>query len=87
VMLHGECSYRHPARERARSAYEMRTAKPPSIPFWLGEVAPAHRRGCLASVSRLRLDLEARLDEVTRGGDAVARGAGGYRNPGRRCSW
>ena len=60
----GNTSYRILRVEAGRVRVEDAKGQPPSIPFWLGE-APARTDELVASVSRLRADIEALLPEVT----------------------
>jgi ATP-dependent Lhr-like helicase len=62
VFQLGNVSYRILRVEQGRIRVEDAHGEPPSIPFWLGE-APGRTDELSASVSRLRLELEARLDE------------------------
>jgi ATP-dependent helicase Lhr and Lhr-like helicase len=57
----GNVSYRILRVEQGRIRVEDARGEPPSIPFWLGE-APGRSDELSASVSRLRGDLERRLD-------------------------
>jgi ATP-dependent Lhr-like helicase len=57
----GNTSYRILRVEAGRVRVEDAEGLPPTIPFWLGE-APARTGEVSAAVSRLRADLEARLD-------------------------
>ncbi len=61
VFQLGNTSYRILRIEAGRVRVEDAAGMPPSIPFWLGE-APARSDEVSAAVSRLRADLEARLD-------------------------
>jgi ATP-dependent helicase Lhr and Lhr-like helicase len=58
----GNVSYRILRVEQGRIRVEDAAGEPPTIPFWLGE-APGRTDELSASVSRLRAELEARLDE------------------------
>ena len=58
----GNVSYRILRVEAGRIRVEDARGEPPSIPFWIGE-APGRTDELSASVSRLRAELEARLDE------------------------
>ncbi|HVH83864.1 MAG TPA: DEAD/DEAH box helicase, partial [Steroidobacteraceae bacterium] len=58
----GNVSYRILRVEPGRIRVEDARGEPPSIPFWIGE-APGRTDELSASVSRLRRELEARLDE------------------------
>ncbi|HKD54132.1 MAG TPA: DEAD/DEAH box helicase [Steroidobacteraceae bacterium] len=58
----GNVSYRILRVEQGRIRVEDAHGEPPSIPFWLGE-APGRTDELSASVSRLRAELESRLDE------------------------
>jgi ATP-dependent Lhr-like helicase len=60
----GNVSYRILRVEPGRIRVEDARGEPPSIPFWIGE-APGRTDELSASVSRLRRELEARLDEGT----------------------
>ncbi|HWQ37408.1 MAG TPA: DEAD/DEAH box helicase [Burkholderiales bacterium] len=62
VFQLGNASYRILRVEAGRVRVEDAQGIPPSIPFWLGE-APARSDEVSAAVSRLRADLESRLDE------------------------
>ncbi len=62
----GNASYRILRVEAGRVRVEDAAGLPPSIPFWLGE-APARTDEVSTAVSRLRCDLESRLDEADRG--------------------
>ncbi|HEX4649747.1 MAG TPA: DEAD/DEAH box helicase [Steroidobacteraceae bacterium] len=62
VFQLGNVSYRILRVEQGRIRVEDARGEPPSIPFWLGE-APGRTDELSASVSRLRGELEARLDE------------------------
>jgi ATP-dependent Lhr-like helicase len=62
VFQLGNVSYRILRVEAGRIRVEDARGEPPSIPFWLGE-APGRTQELSASVSRLRAELEARLDE------------------------
>ncbi|HEV3179117.1 MAG TPA: DEAD/DEAH box helicase [Steroidobacteraceae bacterium] len=57
----GNVSYRILRVEAGRIRVEDARGEPPTIPFWLGE-APGRTDELSASVSRLRSELEARLD-------------------------
>ena len=57
----GNVSYRILRVEAGRIRVEDARGEPPTIPFWLGE-APGRTDELSASVSRLRAELEARLD-------------------------
>ena len=57
----GNVSYRIIRVEPGRIRVEDARGEPPTIPFWTGE-APGRTEELSASVSRLRSDLEARLD-------------------------
>ena len=58
----GNVSYRILRVEQGRIRVEDARGEPPSIPFWLGE-APGRSDELSASVSRLRAELEARLEQ------------------------
>ncbi len=58
----GNTSYRIQRVEAGRVRVEDAAGQPPTIPFWLGE-APARTDEVSAAVSRLRRDLETRLDD------------------------
>jgi len=58
----GNVSYRILRVEQGRIRVEDARGEPPSIPFWLGE-APGRSDELSVSVSRLRGDLEARLEQ------------------------
>jgi ATP-dependent Lhr-like helicase len=58
----GNVSYRILRVEPGRIRVEDARGEPPTIPFWTGE-APGRTDELSASVSRLRAELEARLDE------------------------
>jgi ATP-dependent Lhr-like helicase len=60
----GNVSYRILRVEPGRIRVEDARGEPPTIPFWIGE-APGRTDELSASVSRLRRELEARLDEGT----------------------
>ncbi|HXF68005.1 MAG TPA: DEAD/DEAH box helicase, partial [Burkholderiales bacterium] len=60
----GNASYRILRVEAGRVRVEDARGLPPSIPFWLGE-APARTDEVSAAVSRLRSELESRLDGGT----------------------
>lgn len=60
----GNASYRILRVETGRVRVEDARGLPPSIPFWLGE-APARSDEVSAAVSRLRSELESRLDDGT----------------------
>lgn len=62
VFQLGNVSYRILRVEAGRIRVEDARGEPPSIPFWLGE-APGRTDELSASVSRLRAELEARLDD------------------------
>ena len=62
VFQLGNTSYRILRVEQGRVRVEDAEGLPPSIPFWLGE-APARTDEVSAAVSRLRQELQARLDE------------------------
>ncbi|HYL01520.1 MAG TPA: DEAD/DEAH box helicase, partial [Steroidobacteraceae bacterium] len=64
----GNVSYRILRVEPGRIRVEDARGEPPSIPFWIGE-APGRTAELSASVSRLRRELEARLDQ---GAEAAA---------------
>ena len=64
VFQLGNTSYRILRIEAGRVRVEDAAGMPPSIPFWLGE-APARSDEVSAAVSRLRADIEARLDDRT----------------------
>src|SRR6202047_1102611 len=66
VFQLGNVSYRILRGEQGRIRVGDARGEPPSIPFWLGE-APGRTDELSASVSRLRLELEARLDEGLEG--------------------
>src|SRR5215468_2621832 len=57
----GNVSYRILRVEQGRIRVEDAHGEPPSIPFWLGE-APGRSDELSASVSRLRADIETRLE-------------------------
>ncbi len=57
----GNTSYRIQRVEAGRVRVEDAEGLPPTIPFWLGE-APARTDEVSAAVSRVRADLEAKLD-------------------------
>ena len=67
VFQLGNVSYRILRVEPGRIRVEDARGEPPSIPFWIGE-APGRTAELSASVSRLRRELEARLDQ---GADAA----------------
>ena len=58
----GNVSYRILRVEPGRIRVEDARGEPPTIPFWIGE-APGRTDELSASVSRLRAELETRLDE------------------------
>jgi ATP-dependent Lhr-like helicase len=58
----GNVSYRILRVEQGRIRVEDARGEPPTIPFWLGE-APGRSDELSASVSRLRAELEARLEQ------------------------
>jgi ATP-dependent Lhr-like helicase len=58
----GNVSYRILRVEPGRIRVEDARGEPPTIPFWIGE-APGRTNELSASVSRLRRELELRLDE------------------------
>jgi ATP-dependent Lhr-like helicase len=62
VFQLGNTSYRILRIEAGRVRVEDAAGMPPSIPFWLGE-APARSDEVSAAVSRLRADIEARLED------------------------
>ena len=62
VFQLGNVSYRILRVEQGRIRVEDARGEPPSIPFWLGE-APGRSDELSVSVSRLRQELEAHLDE------------------------
>jgi ATP-dependent Lhr-like helicase len=62
VFQLGNVSYRILRVEQGRMRVEDARGEPPTIPFWLGE-APGRTDELSLSVSRLRSELEARLDE------------------------
>jgi ATP-dependent helicase Lhr and Lhr-like helicase len=62
VFQLGNTSYRILRVERGTVRVEDAHGEPPSIPFWLGE-APGRSDELSAAVSRLREELEQRLDE------------------------
>ena len=62
VFQLGNVSYRILRVEAGRVRVEDAAGMPPSIPFWLGE-APARSDEVSAAVSRLRADIETRLDD------------------------
>jgi len=62
VFQLGNVSYRILRVEAGRVRVEDAAGMPPSIPFWLGE-APARSDEVSAAVSRLRADIEARLED------------------------
>jgi ATP-dependent Lhr-like helicase len=62
VFQLGNVSYRILRVEQGRIRVEDARGEPPSIPFWLGE-APGRTDELSLSVSRLRQELEAHLDE------------------------
>ena len=66
-----------PGRVRVEDAHGL----PPTIPFWLGE-APARTRELSAEVSRLRADVEERLDDP----EAAARWLDGEVQAGRSAA-
>jgi ATP-dependent Lhr-like helicase len=59
----GNTSYRIQRVEAGRVRVEDAAGQPPTIPFWLGE-APARTDEVSAAVSRLRRDLETRLNDA-----------------------
>ena len=77
VFQLGNTSYRIRRVESGACASRTRTARRPTIPFWLGE-APGRSDELSAAVSRLRAEIAARCDDV--GGDRARRG----RAPRRR---
>jgi len=84
VFQLGNVSYRILRVEQGGSASRMRTASRPRS-VWLGE-APGRTDELSASVSRLRLELEARLDEGLEAATQwLAAQAGIAAQP--RCSW
>ena len=62
VFQLGNTSYRILRVERGTVRVEDARGQPPSIPFWLGE-APGRTNELSAAVSRLRAEVERRLDE------------------------
>jgi ATP-dependent helicase Lhr and Lhr-like helicase len=62
VFQLGNASYRIQRVERGTVRVEDAKGAPPSVPFWLGE-APGRSDELSASVSRLRGEIAARLDE------------------------
>ncbi len=61
----------HPARRtQAPCGVEDAKGQPPSIPFWFGE-APSRTDELSISSSRLREEIESRLDEHTLSGDTT----------------
>jgi ATP-dependent Lhr-like helicase len=74
VFQLGNTSYRILRVERGTVRVEDARGQPPSIPFWLGE-APGRTEELSAAVSRLRQEIEQRLDSgraaETARGDAV----------------
>jgi len=65
----GNHSYRILRVEAGRIRVEDARGEPPTIPFWLGE-APGRTAELSASVSRLRAELAARLDQGTEAASA-----------------
>jgi ATP-dependent Lhr-like helicase len=76
----GNVSYRILRVEPGRIRVEDARGEPPSIPFWIGE-APGRTDELSASVSRLRRELEARLDEGAEAATAWLLGASGVSAP------
>ena len=74
VFQLGNTSYRILRVERGTVRVEDAHGQPPSIPFWLGE-APGRSPELSAAVSRIRQEIERRLDSVAAGltdnGDAM----------------
>ncbi len=74
VFQLGNTSYRILRVERGTVRVEDAHGQPPSIPFWLGE-APGRTEELSAAVSRLKQEIEGRMDGVqageTSGGEAV----------------
>ena len=71
VFQLGNSSYRILRVERGTVRVEDAHGQPPTIPFWLGE-APGRADELSASVSRLRAELEARLNADPSGAKAKA---------------
>jgi ATP-dependent helicase Lhr and Lhr-like helicase len=69
VFQLGNASYRIQRVERGTVRVEDAQGAPPSVPFWLGE-APGRSDELSASVSRLREEIAARLEE-DRGGESA----------------
>ena len=76
----GNVSYRILRVEPGRIRVEDARGEPPSIPFWIGE-APGRTDELSASVSRLRRELEARLDEGAEAATAWLVAASGVSAP------
>ena len=83
VFQLGNTSYRILRVERGTVRVEDAHGEPPSIPFWLGE-APGRSDELSAAVSRLREELERRLDDGQR--EPLARGDRRPRARKRRCN-
>jgi len=82
VFQLGNTSYRILRVERGTVRVEDAHGQPPSIPFWLGE-APGRTEELSAAVSRLRKEIEQRLD----GGRAADDGRAAQGAPGEAMPW
>jgi ATP-dependent helicase Lhr and Lhr-like helicase len=71
VFQLGNTSYRILRVERGTVRVEDAHGQPPSIPFWLGE-APGRTMELSAAVSRLRQEIEQRLENEQRSEDGAA---------------
>jgi ATP-dependent helicase Lhr and Lhr-like helicase len=70
VFQLGNTSYRILRVERGTVRVEDAHGQPPSIPFWLGE-APGRTEELSEAVSRLRQEIERRLEGAEAGGEAM----------------
>ncbi len=71
VFQLGNASYRIQRVERGTVRVEDAHGQPPTMPFWIGE-APGRADVLSASVSRLRSEMETRLNADPSGGKALA---------------
>ncbi|HWB51825.1 MAG TPA: helicase-related protein, partial [Stellaceae bacterium] len=80
VFQLGNASYRIQRVERGVVRVEDAEGQPPTIPFWLGE-APGRSDELSAAVSRLRAEIEARLDPHPDPPPPAGEGNGERRHP------
>jgi ATP-dependent Lhr-like helicase len=86
VFQLGNASYRIQRVERGVVRVEDAEGQPPTIPFWLGE-APGRSDELSAAVSRLRAEIEARLDPHSSPSPTAGAGWSGGRGSERAVAW